>query len=305
MRCPKCGFISFDHMDTCLKCTKQMLEASSDLQGTTFNAVSPSFLSDYAEGDGQGQASVGDDGFDEVALSDPDLDTVLDTEDNESLGGELSLDELDIEGPGAEGDEEIEGFNDEMTMDLGQFEDEQEESDADPGQPADQLDIDLDQPADQLDIDLEMVGDDLDQVDNVSDDDSATFAEDFESLDDDLSFGEDVGAEEESLKMDVPEELTDITDLAAPEDGRKDFTSLEDDLEFDLDLSKTPSPSISAEEDIPDDQFSDVSLSEIDLSDAVDPEGLGRKNPSDPSNVDPDLDFDLDLHGITLPRKKG
>ena len=43
MRCPKCGYISFDHMETCLKCKKDISD-SAEVEGTTYHAASPSFL---------------------------------------------------------------------------------------------------------------------------------------------------------------------------------------------------------------------------------------------------------------------
>ena len=44
MRCPKCGYISFDHLATCLNCKKDISEISSTAQGTTYNAAAPMFL---------------------------------------------------------------------------------------------------------------------------------------------------------------------------------------------------------------------------------------------------------------------
>lgn len=44
MRCPKCGYISFDHLENCKKCNKQVDESSMQLNGTTYDTLSPSFL---------------------------------------------------------------------------------------------------------------------------------------------------------------------------------------------------------------------------------------------------------------------
>ena len=53
MRCPKCGFISFDHLTSCAKCGKDIAEVASELQGTSINVETPMFLSEalaaYAE----------------------------------------------------------------------------------------------------------------------------------------------------------------------------------------------------------------------------------------------------------------
>ncbi len=44
MRCPKCGYISFDHLESCKKCNKQVSDYSSEINGTTYDMESPSFL---------------------------------------------------------------------------------------------------------------------------------------------------------------------------------------------------------------------------------------------------------------------
>jgi len=44
MRCPKCGFISFDHLTSCAKCGRDVSEAASELQGTSIKAELPMFL---------------------------------------------------------------------------------------------------------------------------------------------------------------------------------------------------------------------------------------------------------------------
>lgn len=44
MRCPKCGYISFDHQETCNKCQKYIGDVVAEIKGTTFSAKAPSFL---------------------------------------------------------------------------------------------------------------------------------------------------------------------------------------------------------------------------------------------------------------------
>ncbi|NOQ47294.1 MAG: hypothetical protein GQ559_11620 [Desulfobulbaceae bacterium] len=44
MRCPKCGYISFDHLEACKKCGKNIGEISSQLDGTVYDSISPVFL---------------------------------------------------------------------------------------------------------------------------------------------------------------------------------------------------------------------------------------------------------------------
>ena len=45
MRCPKCGFISFDHLTSCAKCGRDIAEVASELQGTSIKVETPMFLS--------------------------------------------------------------------------------------------------------------------------------------------------------------------------------------------------------------------------------------------------------------------
>ncbi len=44
MRCPKCGYISFDHLKECRKCSKNIATISAGLFGSTYNIEVPTFL---------------------------------------------------------------------------------------------------------------------------------------------------------------------------------------------------------------------------------------------------------------------
>lgn len=44
MRCPKCGYISFDQVTSCGKCGKDVAELAAQLQGTAVNVIPPLFL---------------------------------------------------------------------------------------------------------------------------------------------------------------------------------------------------------------------------------------------------------------------
>lgn len=44
MRCPKCGYITFDLLSTCTKCRKKIAATSEQLSGTVFKAEAPAFL---------------------------------------------------------------------------------------------------------------------------------------------------------------------------------------------------------------------------------------------------------------------
>jgi len=45
MRCPKCGFISFDHLTSCAKCGRDISQVAAELQGTSIKVEPPMFLS--------------------------------------------------------------------------------------------------------------------------------------------------------------------------------------------------------------------------------------------------------------------
>ena len=45
MRCPKCGFISFDHLTACAKCGRDITQVAAELQGTSIKVEAPMFLS--------------------------------------------------------------------------------------------------------------------------------------------------------------------------------------------------------------------------------------------------------------------
>jgi hypothetical protein len=45
MRCPKCGYISYDHLTACAKCGRDVSELAAELQGTSIKTEAPMFLS--------------------------------------------------------------------------------------------------------------------------------------------------------------------------------------------------------------------------------------------------------------------
>ncbi len=89
MRCPKCGYISFDHLESCRKCHKPLTQG--EFVGTTYLAVSPLFLQ-IPE---QVSEQVSESGFD-VELEetlDPDLGLLADDGEDmfaASIGSEIS-----------------------------------------------------------------------------------------------------------------------------------------------------------------------------------------------------------------------
>lgn len=63
MRCPKCGFISFDHFTSCVKCGKDISDVASELQGTSINVETPMFLSGALAAYADRQESFGEHGM--------------------------------------------------------------------------------------------------------------------------------------------------------------------------------------------------------------------------------------------------
>lgn len=75
MRCSKCGYISFDLVDTCRKCHKPL--SASELMGTTYPAAAPVFLivPEQAGTGGRETDAMTD-------LLDPDLDLLAESDDD-------------------------------------------------------------------------------------------------------------------------------------------------------------------------------------------------------------------------------
>jgi hypothetical protein len=81
MRCPKCGFISFDHLTSCAKCGKDVAEVASELQGTSIKVEAPMFLGSALAAHADRAGSI-----DELAM-----------EDEESAGVDFSMEEEVVE----------------------------------------------------------------------------------------------------------------------------------------------------------------------------------------------------------------
>ena len=72
MRCPKCGFISFDHLTACAKCGRDITQVAAELQGTSIKVEAPMFLSGALAAFSEGGAS-----FEEHAME-ADIDQGID-----------------------------------------------------------------------------------------------------------------------------------------------------------------------------------------------------------------------------------
>ena len=265
MRCPKCGYISFDHIDTCLRCNKDISKASA-VEGTTYNVAPPAFLK-FTKRD-QSAVEKNEISFDadddDFGVVDPDLDVLVDNNDDDGEEGGISFDD-DLDGFDAFGEDEsfevaAESDDDEDSgLDLGQFED--------------------------------------------------AFEDEEQERDDDIS-------------IDIPDELSDISDLSAPteeepetiaaptaEVDQDEFGDFNLDLDMD-DLNDDFSLTTDGEDGaktLEEDALADLSLDDLGLTDAEDevkdePEAAEspQKTKKDETNMDADLDFDLDLGGISL-----
>jgi hypothetical protein len=258
MRCPKCGYISFDHIDTCLRCNKDVSKASA-VEGTTYNVAPPSFLKfTKREQSVEEKDEISFDADDDFGVVDPDLDVLAEDNDEDSQEEEFDFgNDFD-----AFGDEDSFGVaaesDDDSGLDLGQFEDAFE--------------------------------------------------------DDEQGHGD--------ISIDIPDELSDISDLSAPveeepevieapvaekdDDEFGDFNlDLEmDDLNDDFSLTAGDESGGGASEE---DALADLSLDDLGLTEAEpEPEETPKsaeppqKTKKDEMDMDADLDFDLDLGGISL-----
>ena len=129
MRCPKCGYISFDHAESCSKCKKD-ISGSTEVEGTTYQASAPSFLKipgtssiPVAEtDDSDASTEIAFDGGDEFDFSDPDLEVLVadDEQDEIAVGDEgeevVAFEEAEL--GDAEGDFQIESDDEGVAFDF-------------------------------------------------------------------------------------------------------------------------------------------------------------------------------------------
>lgn len=72
MLCPKCGYISFDHLTSCAKCNKDISVLASELSGTAVKAEYGFFLGAVIAGDGLG-VEAEEVASDEIIEEEPDV----------------------------------------------------------------------------------------------------------------------------------------------------------------------------------------------------------------------------------------
>lgn len=132
MRCPKCGYVSFDHLDYCLKCKKDISAVSNSLHGTVFNVEVPSYL--HLHSSRQNEDLSDNDGFvdsleaDEEFIDD-DFEVLAD--DQSSVEGEIEApdDKTDtlLRNAGNFPDDDEDSEDGEIEIDLSQFERKEEQ----------------------------------------------------------------------------------------------------------------------------------------------------------------------------------
>ncbi len=96
MRCPKCGYISFDGLEKCRKCSKK-IKLKEELYGTVFAASGVNFLvTDALMGDSKAQEMMGlgseVEGFADSSASEPNVNIG-------SLADSVAVNPADIDVP--------------------------------------------------------------------------------------------------------------------------------------------------------------------------------------------------------------
>jgi len=106
MRCPKCGFISFDHLETCNKCHKYLGDAVPEVNGTAYDAAAPLFLTVTAPEEADPLSAQQTEGQETYSMT---TDEMMTATEETSASGQENAQEI-------EQYEEIEfaGFDDEL-----------------------------------------------------------------------------------------------------------------------------------------------------------------------------------------------
>jgi hypothetical protein len=122
MRCPKCGYISFDHLASCKKCNKDISGAAEELDGVVFDASPPLFLV-FEHGE-HGTEPQGDGSL----VVDENMEEAVDfslEEDGAEIDDEIVMDlDADVDADADEAGEELILAGDEegLSLDFDDFE---------------------------------------------------------------------------------------------------------------------------------------------------------------------------------------
>ncbi|MBM9520170.1 hypothetical protein JWG39_10120 [Desulforhopalus vacuolatus] len=119
MRCPKCGYISFDQVDKCLRCGKNIKSTSVEVNGSAYNVPAPGYLVfDVHERREQNDADFSE----EIVLSEEDRETadLVDFDfghESSEVPVEVNLDSVE-----EVADDDAAAAADEIEMDMNFFE---------------------------------------------------------------------------------------------------------------------------------------------------------------------------------------
>lgn len=117
MRCPKCGYTSFDHLDTCKKCHKSLVDVATTVNGTTYDAVAPLFLKITREMEHATEPrSVQKLDFEELEAEGPTSEPL-----RQGIDTEFILDELPLDSDSAAAEMTQPGPQKELLVDLDDF----------------------------------------------------------------------------------------------------------------------------------------------------------------------------------------
>lgn len=263
MRCPKCGYISFDHLKECRKCSKNIETISAGLFGSTYNIQAPTFLQldrQAREESSQDLARAEERYFDtDDEYIDDELAVLVEDEDadEEEIAINFAEDEPATMAS-ADDDEQDDG---EIEIDFSQFEEADEkvdlhQADAAP-QKKKQNNVKIDVPPALSDIS------DLARPAYLSDEKVTAGG---------------------SVDPDFPELNLDDLDFDLELDGLDGFNDA---------AKKSP---VSAEKNI-------LSLEELDFADALADGGPAPAKKTEDMDLDLDLDFELDLGGLSIHKE--
>lgn len=264
MRCPKCGYISFDHLEKCRKCNKDIEAISDGLFGSTYNIQAPTFLHlprEIKEEPSVQRDLSGEQSFDEMdEYVDEDLEILIEEEESD-LEEEISLAEDEQTGLqlSEEDDQEDDG---EIEIDFSQFED-----------------------ADEPEVGL------FDEDETEEEEQPGQLSQHSMTIEipDELSDISDLAPPGISIEE---------NERPSGKPAVSDFADLDlDDLDFELGLDgldgdQENSPGMSEE--------AVLALDEIDFTEALAGGSPDTSKKPGGMDMDLDLDFDLDLGGLSI-----
>ncbi len=268
MRCPKCGYISFDHQENCLKCKKKIILKSDNLLGSVFKSAAPAFLSLQTSQEDESSETLdlfeAQPGSDEE-YEDADLMVLTEDEKPETLD-EIAFAEdevADAEASAGEialaenGDIEVEGIE----MDLSMFEDAADSGVASLSE-TEKEDEELAEPAIAISVPPELS--------DISD-------------------------------LAPPPHQADVESKAPEVADTSDFPDMElDDLNFDLDLDDLDDLEDAPVAAMEGDAETVLVLDDLDFSKSPTKSGSDSTDRQGSMKMDEDLDFDLDLDGLSI-----